>query len=91
MKCIKYIPTNFVEQLKQAEQTGMGYQVVSVILKDGRAFEQVAASEGCFIAVRGHQDIPFSSEEVISVKVNHKRWNFRNRTDAALKARSATA
>jgi hypothetical protein len=91
MKCIKYIPTNFVEQLKQADQTGMGYQVVSVTLKDGRAFEQVAASEGCFIAVRGHQDIPFSSEEVISVKVNHKRWNFRKRTDAAFKARSAAA
>jgi hypothetical protein len=91
MKSIKYIPTNFVEQLKQSDQTGMGYQVVSVTLKDGRAFEQVAASEGCFIAVRGYQDIPFSSEEVLSVKVNHKRWNFRDRTDAALKARTAAA
>ena len=88
MKSVKYIPTDFAEQLKQASQTGMGYQVVSVTLKDGRAFEQVAASEGCFITVRGHQDIPFSSEEVLSVSVNHKRWNFRNQTDAAAKPRA---
>jgi hypothetical protein len=91
MKSIKCVPQNFVEQLKQTEQTGLGYQVVSVTLKDGRTFEQVAASEGCFIAVRGHQDIPFSSEDVISVKVNHKRWNFRDRIDVKLKARSAAA
>ena len=91
MKSVKCVPPNFAEQLKQAEQTGLGYQVVSVTLKDGRTFDQVAASEGCFIEVRGHQDIPFSSEEVVAVKVNHKRWNFRDRTDARLKARSAAA
>ena len=55
----------------------MGYQVVSVTLKDGKHFDQVVASEGFIIQVRGHKDVPFSGNDVATVDVNHKRWNFR--------------
>jgi hypothetical protein len=55
----------------------MGYQVVSVTLKNGKHFDQVVASEGFIIQVRGHKDVPFSSDEMASVNVNHSRWNFR--------------
>jgi hypothetical protein len=55
----------------------LGYQVVSVNLKDGRRFDQVVASEGCGIQVRGYSDVPFKQDEVAAVQVNHRRWNFR--------------
>jgi len=55
----------------------MGYQVVSVTLKDGKHFDQVVASEGFIIQVRGHKDVPFSGDDMAFVDVNHKRWNFR--------------
>jgi hypothetical protein len=32
------------------------------------------------IQVRGHREVPFTPEEVASVDVNHKRWNFREAT-----------
>ena len=76
------IPPRFVDQLKQAEETGIGYQVVGIKLKDGRSFDQVAVSDGCIIEVRGHQNIPFASEDVASLAVNHKDWNFRDWSDA---------
>ena len=77
--------------MKRSGETGIGYQVVSVELKDGRSFDQVVASEGCIIEVRGYEEIPFAPEEVASVIVNHKRWNFRDGSDIRVKCRAATA
>jgi len=91
MKRIIPIPSSFVEHLKRAGETGIGYQVVSVELIDGRKFDQVVTSECCFIEVRGYKEIPFSPEDVASVSVNHKHWNFRNGSGVRAKARAATA
>ena len=82
MKCLVPIPKELAENLKKANETGIGYQVVSVELIDGRQFELVLASEGCIIEVRGHKEIPFGPNDVASVRVNHKRWNFRGWSDA---------
>jgi hypothetical protein len=90
MKRLVLIPDEFVHQLKQDRETGLGYQVVSVTLKDGSSFEQVATSEGSVIAVRGHDDIPFGAEDVARVSVNHKRWNFRDSSDTRRKAKAAS-
>jgi hypothetical protein len=85
------IPCDCAEHLKSAEETGIGYQVVSVRLKDDRIFEQVVISEGCIIEVRGYKEIPFAPDDVDSVSVNHKRWNFRDQSDTRAKSRAATA
>jgi hypothetical protein len=91
MKRLVQIPGRFVDPLKQAKETGIGYQVVSVELKDGRSFDQVVTSEGCFIEVRGYREIPFSSEDVASVRVNHKRWKFREGSEVRCKGRAPSA
>ena len=46
MKRLVPIPCGCAEHLKNVEETGFGYQVVSVQLKDARIFEQVLISEG---------------------------------------------
>jgi len=91
MKRLVPVPNGFVDHLKGAKETGIGYQVVSVELKDGRSFDQVVTSEGCIIEVRGYKEIPFKADDIASVRVNHKRWNFRDGSDARAKSRSATA
>lgn len=91
MKCLYPIPKACLAHLKRSAETGIGYQVVSVELKDGRCFDQVVASEGCIIEVRGYGEIPFAPEEIESVMVNHKRWNFRDGSDVRIKCRAATA
>jgi hypothetical protein len=91
MRRLVPIPTRLIDHLRLAEETGIGYQVVSVELKDGRFFDQVATSEGCIIEVRGYKEIPFAPDDVASVRVNHKRWNFRDGSDARRKSRAATA
>lgn len=91
MKCLVPIPSGCVDHLTRVTETGIGYQIVSVELKDGRSFDQVVASEGCIIEVRGFKEIPFATEDVASVVVNHKRWNFRDGSDARSKSRAASA
>jgi hypothetical protein len=91
MKRLVAIPSGFVDQLKRATETGIGYQVVSVELKNGRSFDQVVTSEGCIIEVRGCKEIPFAADDITSVRVNHKRWNFRDGSDARSKSRAASA
>ena len=91
MKRLVPIPTAFVDSLNRAGETGIGYQVVSVKLRDGRFFDQVVASECCIIEVRGHKEIPFAPEDVAAVNVNHKRWNFRDQSDVRIKSRARAA
>lgn len=90
-KCLYPLPQTCLEHLKRCRETGFGYHVISVDLRDGRHFDQVVASEGCIIEVRGYQEIPFAPEEVASVSVNHNRWNFRDGSDARVKCRTAAA
>jgi hypothetical protein len=91
MKRLTPIPSRCVDQLKEVKETGIGYQIVSLKLRDGRLFDQVVTSEGCIIEVRGYEEIPFAPEDVASVMVNHKHWNFREGSDARAKCRAATA
>ena len=91
MRCLVPIPAESVNHLKREKETGIGYQIVSVTLKDGRSFDQVVASEGCIIQVRGYAAVPFAPDEVASVRVNHKRWNFRDASHARNKSKAASA
>jgi hypothetical protein len=91
MKRLVPIPSGLVDHLKRAGETGIGYQVVKVELRDGRSFDQVVTSEGCVIEVRGFKEIPFTPDEVAAVNVNHKRWNFRGGSEVLAKSRAATA
>jgi hypothetical protein len=77
MKRLVPIPLESAEKLKEENQTRLGYQFVSIKLKDGRYFEQAVASEGCIIQVKGQKDIPFTEAEVESVELSGKPWHFR--------------
>ena len=91
MNCLYPIPKECLAELKHGPETGIGYQIVSVELKDGRHFGQVVVSEGCIIEVRGYLEIPFSVDEVASISVNHNHWNFRDGSDSRRNVRATGA
>jgi hypothetical protein len=92
MKVLVPIHSAVVDALKCEKETGPGYHVVAIELKDGRHFDQAVVSEGCIIWVRGHSDIPFDLDDIASVKLNHRHWNFRTWIDVRrVKARAASA
>jgi hypothetical protein len=91
MKPLVPIPAESAKHLEDQPEAGPGYHFVSINLKDGRCFEPAVASEGFIIQVKGYKNLPFASEEVESVTVTEKRWNFRRKKEERPKANSASA
>ena len=65
-------------QLTGQPETGMGYQVVSVILKNGQRFDQAIIDSGYITRVRRFKEIPFTEDEIQEIIVTHDKWDFRN-------------
>ena len=64
-------------RVKALPETGMGYSVVRVVLRDGRQFEQAVIDSGWLIRVRGLPDVPLREEDIIDLAANHRRWDWR--------------
>ena len=54
----------------------MGYQVVSVVLKDGKRFDQVAIVGRLIAEIRGRADIPFAEDDIAEIFLTHDKWDF---------------
>lgn len=52
-------------------ETGMGYQVTTVILKDGQQFSKVTIAGGIITCVAGYNDIPFREDDIDDIVVTH--------------------
>jgi hypothetical protein len=52
-------------------ETGMGYQVASIFLMDGRRFDRVTIVGGYITKVGDSADVPFDEREIERVVVNH--------------------
>jgi hypothetical protein len=65
-------------QLTSQPETGMGYQIVSVIKTNGTRYDQVVVDSGYITRVRGFHEIPFTEDEIQEIIVTHDKWDFRN-------------
>lgn len=70
------LSAKWISQLAGKPETGMGYQVVSIVLNNGRRFDQVAVVEGRITKLRGRNDIPFTEDEIAQIILTHDKWNF---------------
>ena len=57
-------------------ETGMGYQIVSVVLRDGTRYDQVVVDSGYITQIKGFKRIPFSEEDIQEIIVTHDKWDF---------------
>jgi len=72
------LPQHWAEFLHKQPETGMDYQTVSVTLRDGRVFADVAIVHCCLIGeVRGHEGVPFTPDEIADIQLTHRKWTFR--------------
>jgi len=61
--------------LLREPETGMGYQTVTVVLKDGRRFEGITVIGGIIGSVNGSHDIPFEDCDIDKILVTHNRMS----------------
>ena len=57
--------------LTSQPETGMGYQIVSVFLVDGRRFDNVVVVGGTISQVPGYPNVPFVEVDIRSIVVTH--------------------
>lgn len=67
------LSAKWAKELVSQPETGMGFQVVSVWLKDGRCFDQVLVVEGCITRIKGLERIPFTEDQIDKIVVTHDR------------------
>jgi hypothetical protein len=67
----------WIERVKALPETGMGYTIANVKLRDGRLFHQVVIDSGVLSAIRGRPDIPFTEGDIAEITATHERWEWR--------------
>jgi hypothetical protein len=71
------LPQRLRQFLLDQPETTDELHVVSVTLKDGRVFDDVAISQCSLVAaVRGYSHVPFDAKDVTELRVTHRRWGF---------------
>ncbi len=68
-----YLSPKWAESLRSQGETGMGYVVCIVGLKDGRTFERVVIVGGIITQVGRDRAIPFDEREVEWIKATHDK------------------
>jgi hypothetical protein len=66
----------WLDFLMHSPETGMGYQIVSVVLKDGTQLDRVVVIDGKIASIKGRDDIPFISDDIQEIIVTHDKWDF---------------
>ena len=63
----------WADVLARERESGMGYQVVTTRLKDGRQFAGVTVVGGVINRVAGSEAIPFAEGDIEDIVVTHDR------------------
>ena len=70
------LPDRWLQYLLTMPETGMGYQIVDIELRDGRVFKQAIVDSGYLTRIRGVDPIPFNESDISDVRVTHEKWNW---------------
>ena len=73
MSDIVKLPDKWGRILVAQPEAGMGYQIVTVILSNGRCFEQVVVDSGDIVSVDGNSEVPFDVNDICQIMVTNKR------------------
>jgi len=74
------LPAKFCQELVTQPETGMGYQIATVILNDGRQYRQAVILECHMItSIRGINTVPFSSGDIAQIILTHEKWDFNEK------------
>jgi hypothetical protein len=72
------LPAQWSQYLIKQPETGMGYQIVDIELKDGRIIKNVAIIQSSIIGEIKDNigPIPFNPEDIIKINITHNKWKF---------------
>ena len=60
----------------RAPESGMGYLIATIELKNGTKIPQAVIMDGCISQIRGMKEIPFTNDDIQVIIPTHERWAF---------------
>jgi hypothetical protein len=76
---MKALPEQWSKFLLTQPETGMGYHIAAITLRDGQVIDDVAIVDHCVVAeVRGDPDISFDPADIEHIEITHRKWDFRH-------------
>jgi hypothetical protein len=74
---LKLTEQRFADYFRQQGETGMGYWIVTVYLRDGRVFPQAIVVGGTITQIKNQSGISFVENDIDRFKVTHDKWDWR--------------
>jgi hypothetical protein len=59
-------------------ETGMGYVIATVILKNGQRFDRVCVVGGTILTVDNQSNVPFTEDQIAEFVVTHDKSGMRH-------------
>ena len=63
------LPDKWGPVLIAQPESGMGYQIATITLIDGRSFEHVVIDSGYIVSVNGATQVPFNVDDICQISV----------------------
>jgi len=63
------LPKKWSDFLLKQPESGMGFQIISVTLQDGRKFDAAVTESHVLSRVRGFDTVPFDTNEISEIDV----------------------
>jgi hypothetical protein len=69
------LPMRWVAFLSDQPESGMSYQMLTIVLRDGRLFERVPYVAGSIdlAGAEGFWKVPFEGSDIVNIVVTHDR------------------
>jgi len=67
------LSTEWLDYLIKKPETGMGYHIVSIVLRDGTRYDKVVVDGGYIAKIKEFSVIPFSNEDIQEIIVTHDK------------------
>jgi hypothetical protein len=66
----------WADKLVSQPEAGMGFQIVSVILHNGKRFDCSVVVGGYITQIKGVSGIPFKEEDIADIIITNDKWDF---------------
>jgi hypothetical protein len=70
------LPAGIARSLVEAPEAGMGYHIVTVVLRNGATLQQGVVVNGRITGFRAPPSVPFVSGDIKQVIVTNDKWDF---------------
>jgi hypothetical protein len=70
------LSTEWLDYLIKKPETGLGYHIVSIVLRDRTRHDKVVVDGGYITKIKEFAVIPFSNEDIQEIIVTHDKWDF---------------